>query len=1065
VLKKIYILAAFILFLALPYTASAEDILCDPAHADCRARILTLIRNEQVGIDVAFWFMEDARYTNELILRHRAGVPVRVLVDTRANSSTPLNADRLQELADAGIPMRRRSASGILHWKMMLFDGQNTVQFSAANYSPWAFVPVQPYLNYVDEVIYYTDDSVVTNSFRTKFDDLWTNTSQYSNYANISEALARRHGIFTKDPELNFPPLESYRSRAVRRYDAETTAIDVIMYRITDRAHADAMIRAVQRGVPVRLITEPKQYRDETRLWHSWNVDRMYMAGVQLRHRAHLGLLHQKSVLLRSQALTIFGSSNWTSPSSDSQEEHNYFTYKPDFYQWFSDQFDRKWNNTTGNVETEPFVPLPPDRPAYVSPANALSGQGTSSVTLTWNGGAWAHLYDVYFGTTPEPPLFAPDQPLGPSNNSSDNKRFTITGLLPGTTYYWRIVGKTMANMTAAGPIYSFTTAGDAPPPPPSSALGPGDILLYASKGTAAGSWSAVSDGQAAGGARMYNTDAGLAKASTASPTPADYFEMTFTAEAGKPYRLWLRARALNNHYSNDSVHVQFSGSVTSGGSATWRIGTSSSTEVNLEDGSGAGLSGWGWQDNGWGVGVLGPLVYFQSSGPQTIRVQRREDGVSIDQILLSPEKFLSTSPGALKNDTTILPESDGTGTPPPPPPPPPTSSDGEVVLYASQAAITGSDWVLVADPIAAGGGAIYNPDLGRAKVTTAQPSPASYIELTFNATSATPYHLWIRGRAHNDYWGNDSVHVQFSGAVDTSGSAVYRIGSSDSATVNLEDGSGAGLSNWGWQDTGYGVGVMGPLVYFATTGPQTIRIQTREDGIYIDQIVLSSAAFVNASPGALKNDTTILPESGSGGGDPEPDPEPLPEGDLVLYASTGVNSGAWAPVADATAAGGSAMRRADAGGAKITTALAAPTDYFDLQFTPDADTPYRLWIRARAENDYWGNDSVHVQFSHSVATDGTPVYRIGTNDSTVVNLEDASGAGLSGWGWQDNGYGAGVLGPVVQFVLADAQTLRIQTREDGLTIDQVVLSPVTYMTQAPGELKNDTTILAETGS
>ena len=30
---------------------------------DCRAILINYIRNETVGIDVAFWFMEDARYT------------------------------------------------------------------------------------------------------------------------------------------------------------------------------------------------------------------------------------------------------------------------------------------------------------------------------------------------------------------------------------------------------------------------------------------------------------------------------------------------------------------------------------------------------------------------------------------------------------------------------------------------------------------------------------------------------------------------------------------------------------------------------------------------------------------------------------------------------------------------------------------------------------------------------------------------------------------------------------------------------------------------------------------
>jgi hypothetical protein len=61
-------------------------------------------------------------------------------------------------------------------------------------------------------------------------------------------------------------------------------------------------------------------------------------------------------------------------------------------------------------------------------------------------------------------------------------------------------------------------------------------------------------------------------------------------------------------------VHVQFSDAVNSSGSPIYRIGT------------------------------------------HTIRAQRREDGVSIDQILLSPQTFLSASPGALKNDTVKFP-------------------------------------------------------------------------------------------------------------------------------------------------------------------------------------------------------------------------------------------------------------------------------------------------------------------------------------------------------------------------------------------------------------------------
>jgi hypothetical protein len=39
---------------------------------------------------------------------------------------------------------------------------------------------------------------------------------------------------------------------------------------------------------------------------------------------------------------------------------------------------------------------------------------------------------------------------------------------------------------------------------------------------------------------------------------------------------------------------------------------------------------------------------------------------------------------------------------------------------------------------------------------------------------------------------------------------------------------------------------VLGPVIYFAETGLQTIRIQTSEDGLAIDRIVLSSQRFMN---------------------------------------------------------------------------------------------------------------------------------------------------------------------------------------------------------------------------
>jgi phosphatidylserine/phosphatidylglycerophosphate/cardiolipin synthase-like enzyme len=685
--------------------AQAVEYLCDPAHQNCRDGyiddsgiprdgLIDYIRRENRQLDVAFWFMEDNRYAIEIVNRWKAGVPVRVIIDPRANTTYPLNAQMLDQLRAAGIPMRKKVAGGIMHWKTMIFHGQNVVEFGGANYSVDAWLPVDPYKNYVDEAIYFTDDSAIVDSFRRKYDDLWVDTTNYTDYANVT-ALARECPLCTISPDMNFPPGQDYANRSVKLYDAETQGIDVIMYRITDRRHSDAMLRAQARGVPVRLYTDQaKEYRNPLRLWHAWNVDRMWVAGIPVRVPNHLGINHEKAVILRGQSIAIFGSSNWTSPSANSQQEHNYFTKKTSLLNDFIAQFERKWFNTSGVAdESKPFVPLPPDKPVYQSIANGAPGVPTAGQNLVWFGGPWAHLYDIYFGTDPlATTLFAADQPLGPSLTTTQMQSFALPPLQPGTTYYWKIVSKTAALIPKEGPIWSFTTAGSAPPP----ATGAKTIVVWMANVAAAdiqGNWTKIADGTAAGGAALNIPDQGAAKIAPALATPTNFFKTTFQAEAGTAYHLWVRLRAQNDSTGNDSVHVQFDQSLNAAGSAILRFGTASSAEVILQDGSGDTIHGWGWADNGWGV--LGENIFFANSGTQTLYVQQREDGAIVDQVVLSPDTYLSSPPGAGNDDATILQPTDGAATTPPPAPTLPadwtTSDIGPVAVNGSASESSGT--------------------------------------------------------------------------------------------------------------------------------------------------------------------------------------------------------------------------------------------------------------------------------------------------------------------------------------------------------------------------------------
>ena len=187
------------------------------------------------------------------------------------------------------------------------------------------------------------------------------------------------------------------------------------------------------------------------------------------------------------------------------------------------------------------------------------------------------------------------------------------------------------------------------------------------------------------------------------------------------------------------------------------------------------------------------------------------------------------------------------------------------------------------------------------------------------------------------------------------------------------------------------------------------------------------------------------------------------PVKELVLYAFRGQTTGNWGYVNDATAAQGLRMFNPDRGAAKVTAPVANPQDFFDLWFLADPTQTYKLWVRGKAQNNLWSNDSAWVQFEHSLNSAGAPAYRIGTADALPFNLEECANCGVSGWGWEDDGWGAvNVNGVTIRFAQGGWQRLRVQRREDGVSIDQIVLSAEQYLTTRPGTAKNDTTILKE---
>ena len=146
-------------------------------------------------------------------------------MDPRANAQYPANGPLSTSSSAAGIPMRKRIAGDICHWKLMIFAGQGVVEWSGANFSPTAFVPgdavselrgrghlflraARPVVH--DDVRQHLDEHEGVRQLRQRAADAG---------AELSDGADRSAAQFSAEGQLSGSPGPAHRPRAGRRLD------------------------------------------------------------------------------------------------------------------------------------------------------------------------------------------------------------------------------------------------------------------------------------------------------------------------------------------------------------------------------------------------------------------------------------------------------------------------------------------------------------------------------------------------------------------------------------------------------------------------------------------------------------------------------------------------------------------------------------------------------------------------------------------------------------------------------------------------------------------------------
>ena len=125
-------------------------------------------------------------------------------------------------------------------------------------------------------------------------------------------------------------------------------------------------------------------------------------------------------------------------------------------------------------------------------------------------------------------------------------------------------------------------------------------------------------------------------------PPPENDPHVTFRVrvQSGVAYRCWIHMKvgAPKGLSQANKLWVQFSDAVDEANQETLKPGTGSYLTAH-----GPTRQGWTWV--GCDLAGSDSLIYFQTSGEVTVRVQAGMEGVGFDQFLLSPARFLEQPP------------------------------------------------------------------------------------------------------------------------------------------------------------------------------------------------------------------------------------------------------------------------------------------------------------------------------------------------------------------------------------------------------------------------------------
>ncbi len=125
--------------------------------------------------------------------------------------------------------------------------------------------------------------------------------------------------------------------KIVELIDNAKSTVDICVFTITDNHVSKAVIRAFERDVGVRIVTDDDKSNDR-----GSDIDRFKRAGLDVRIDRSPSHMHHKFAIF-DRRLLLTGSYNWTRGAAQSNEENFLVTDNAQLLQPYADEFEKLW--------------------------------------------------------------------------------------------------------------------------------------------------------------------------------------------------------------------------------------------------------------------------------------------------------------------------------------------------------------------------------------------------------------------------------------------------------------------------------------------------------------------------------------------------------------------------------------------------------------------------------------------------------------------------------------------------------------------------------------------------